>query len=74
MIAMTQREKGENLIIVAAVERYASMHNISVVEAFDLFKKYNLFKILRENYDTLHTQDLFEGAFFADDYIARQTA
>ena len=62
------------MIIVAAVERYAGMHGIGVVEAFDLFKKYDLFAILRENYDTLHTQDLFEGALFADDYIARQTA
>jgi len=70
---MTQTERNENLIIVAAVERYASMHAIDVVEAFDMFKKYDLFAILRENYDTLHTQDLFEGALFADDYISRQT-
>ena len=62
------------MIIVATVERYAAMHGISVVETFDLFKKYDLFTILRENYDTLHTQSLFEGASFADDYIARQTA
>jgi len=71
---MTQLERNENLIIVAAVERYASMHGIGVVEAFDLFNKYDLFSILRENYDTLHTQDLFEGALFAHDYITRQTA
>ena len=71
---MTQTERNENLIIVAAVERYASMHGIGVVEAFDLFKSYDLFSILRENYNTLHTQDLFEGASFAADYISRQTA
>ena len=71
---MTKTERSENLIIVAAVERYASMHDISVVEAFDLFKSYDLFSILRENYAALHTQDLFEGALFADDYIRRQTA
>ena len=71
---MTQIERNENLIIVAAVERYASMHGIVTVEAFDLFKRYDLFSILRENYETLHTQGLFEGAFFADDYISRQTA
>ena len=69
---MTQIERNKNLIIVAAVERYADMHGIGVVEAFDLFKRYDLFSILRENYDTLHTQDLFEGALFADDYITRQ--
>jgi len=66
--------RSENLIIVAAVERYAGMHGISTVEAFDLFKRYDLFSILRENYDTLHTQGLFEGALFANDYIERITS
>ena len=72
-IVLTQTERNENLIIVAAVDRYASMHGIGVVEAFDLFKEYDLFSILRENYGALHTQGIFEGASFADDYISRQT-
>jgi hypothetical protein len=29
---------------------------------------------LRNNYGTLHTQGLFEGAFFAEDYIMRHSA
>jgi hypothetical protein len=66
---MTQIERGQNLIIVAAIDRYADEHSISNQEAYALFLKYDLFNILRDNYDTLHTQELFEGAAFANDYI-----
>ena len=68
---MSETERLKNLIIVAAVERYADMHKISSIDAFDRFKTYGLFEILRNQYDILHTQDLFEGARFADDYISR---
>jgi hypothetical protein len=68
---MESIERCKNLIIVAAVERYADMHEISVVDAFDRFKRFNMFEILRSQYGVLHTQDLFEGARFADNYIER---
>jgi hypothetical protein len=71
---MTQNEREKNLIIVAAIDRYAEVHGISNLEAYERFKQFDLFRVLRDNYDTLHTQDLFEGAAFAEDYIARQTA
>lgn len=71
---MTQTDRAKNLIIVAAIDRYADMHDISNIEAFELFKRHGLLKLLRDNYDTLHTQGLFEGAAFADDYIARRSA
>lgn len=66
---MTQLERGQNLIIVAAIDRYADDHGISNAEAYALFRKHDLFNVLRDNYETLHTQDLFEGAAFARDYI-----
>ena len=68
---MTDTERTKNLIIVAAVEKYADMHEISVIEAYDRFKTFGLFEILRSQYEVLRTQDLFEGARFADDYITR---
>jgi hypothetical protein len=71
---VNQTEHIQNLILVAAVDGYAHTHNMSPVEAFDTFERYGLFEILRENYETLHTQELFEGARFADDYISRHTA
>ena len=71
---MSETDRLKNLIIVASVEQYADMHKIDTIEAFDRFKKYGLFEILRGQYDVLHTQDLFEGARFADDYISRVSA
>ena len=73
-VPLNQTEHIQNLIIVAAIDGYARQHNISPVEAFDIFERCGLFEILRENYETLHTQDLFEGARFADDYISRHNA
>jgi hypothetical protein len=74
VIVVSQTEHIQNLILVAAVDGYARKHNISPIEAFDIFEHYGLFEILRDNYETLHTQELFEGARFADDYIVRHTA
>jgi hypothetical protein len=71
---MTQTDRKKNLIVVAAIDRYADMHGIGNLEAFELFKRFGVLKLLRDNYDTLHTQDLFEGASFANDYIARNSA
>jgi len=70
---MLSRERQENLIIVAAVDRYANMHNISPLQAYEDFDQFDLFNILRNNYEALHTQGLFEGAVFADDYISRHS-
>jgi hypothetical protein len=70
---MTKEERGQNLIIVAAVEGYADTHRITPLEAFDLFERHDLFQILRDNYSTLHTQSLFEGAYFAEDYLSRSS-
>jgi len=69
---MLSKERQENLIIVAAIDKYARMHDISTIQAYEVFDRHKLFGVLRNNYETLHTQDLFEGARFADDYISRQ--
>jgi hypothetical protein len=71
---VTKVERGQNLILVAALDRYAHVHGLSAVEAFDVFAQHGVFDVLRENYATLHTRDLFEGAAFAEDYIEKQAA
>ncbi|MDR1078699.1 MAG: DUF3791 domain-containing protein [Propionibacteriaceae bacterium] len=71
---MTTMEREQNLIIVAALDRYAAEHDLTPLEAFDQFDRFGVFDLLRDNYATLHTQDLFEGARFAEDYITRQAA
>lgn len=69
----TERERIQNLILTAAIDGYASMHSISLLETVDLFKRFGVFGLLRDNYETLHTQDPYEGAAFADSYIARMS-
>ncbi|MDR1189089.1 MAG: DUF3791 domain-containing protein [Bifidobacteriaceae bacterium] len=71
---MASLEREQNLIIVAAVEGYSREHGITPLETFELFRRHDMFKVLRRNFDALHTQDLFEGARFAHDYLARQAA
>ena len=68
---LPERERIENLIITATIDGYATMHSISLLETIDLFKRSGIFGLLRDNYETLHTQDIYEGAAFADSYIKR---
>jgi hypothetical protein len=68
---MTQKEKEQNLMIVAAVDGYAYKHGITASEALSIFRRHDIFSRLRNNYETLHTQSLDESAAFAEDVIAR---
>ncbi|MDR1383077.1 MAG: DUF3791 domain-containing protein [Planctomycetaceae bacterium] len=59
----------ENLLIVCAVEGYAHRHNITTQETLKLFKEYDVARAIRNCYNTLHTQDIDETVYFAEDYI-----
>ena len=65
------RIRDENLMIVTAVEGYSFNHGIETEEAFDLFRRHNVFGLLRSQYDTLHTQSLDESILFAEDILSR---
>lgn len=67
------RARDENLMIVAAVEGYSFKHDIEEKNAFDLFKQYGVFDLIRSQYDTLHTQSLDESVSFAEDIILSRT-
>jgi hypothetical protein len=71
---MTQAERDSNLMVVAAVVGYADRHDISVVAAFDMLRRHDVLALIRENYETLHTQSFDESVGFAEDVIARKTA
>jgi hypothetical protein len=71
---MTQAERDSNLMVVAAVVGYANNHGISAVAAFDMLRQHDVIALIRENYETLHTQSLDESVGFAEDVIARKTA
>ena len=58
-------------MVVAAVEGYSFEHGLNEKDVFDLFSRYNLFNLLRSQYDTLHTQSLDEGVSFAKDFLSR---
>jgi hypothetical protein len=66
---LEQRERDENLLVVAAVEGYALKHGITAKETLALFDKNDLVCLIRSNYGTLHTQSLEESAVFAEDYL-----
>jgi hypothetical protein len=70
---MTQKEIDQNLMIVAAVEGYAQKHDVDPADSFALFKKCDLFSMIRSCYGMLHTQSIDESLAFAEDIIARKT-
>ena len=58
-------------MVVTAVEGYSLEHGINEKEVFDLFSRQNVFKLLRSQYDTLHTQSLDESVSFAEDVLSK---
>jgi hypothetical protein len=72
MLIMTQRERDENLMLVVAVEEYAHKYNITPQETLLLFLQNNINNLIRKNYDALHTQNLDESFYFAEDILTRK--
>jgi len=70
----TQREKEENLMIVAAVIGYALKHDLETPVVYDLFSKNDVPGKIRSCYDVLHTQGIDESLYFAEDILARNGA
>ena len=63
------QEKEKNLIVVAAAEELARRRSLKTAEALALFRQHSVFKALRDQYETLHTQDLDESADFAESLL-----
>nr|AGS53963.1 hypothetical protein [uncultured bacterium contig00151] len=70
----TEDQRDRNLLVVAAVEGYASRYKISASETLELFLKHGITDSIRRCYETLHTQDLSECVLFAEDILARKSA
>ena len=71
---MTDTQRNENLLVVVAVEEYSKRHCISAHETIKLFLKHGITEAIRQCYETLHTQDLYECVSFAEDILRRKTA
>ena len=69
---MIQRQRDENLMLVAAVEQYAQKYGISTIKSLALFRQYGIAALLRRHYNALHTQPLEESFYFAEDIIKRK--
>ena len=69
-IQPTDNERDQNLMIVYAVEGYSQRHNLSEKDVIALFQKYGINRLIRDNYNVLHTQDLDESISFAEDVLS----
>ncbi|MDR0764690.1 MAG: DUF3791 domain-containing protein [Synergistaceae bacterium] len=64
------RKRDENLKVVAALEGYSFKNDIDAKTAYDLFRRYDIFNLIRGEYDTLHTHTPDESVSFAEDALA----
>ena len=71
---MNDTQHDKNLLVVAAVEEYARRHQISAHETLGIFLKYGITDSIRDCYETLHTQDIYESVSFAEDILKRKSA
>jgi hypothetical protein len=68
---MTGEQRDENLMIVYAVEGYARRHGLAEKDVHSLFQKHQIAKSIRKFYNVLHTQDLDENVYFAEDVLKK---
>ena len=69
---MTNLKNDANLLVVFAVEEYARQHGISAHETLGKFLKFGVTESIRQCYETLHTQDIYECVSFAEDILERK--
>jgi hypothetical protein len=69
---MESIENDKNLLVIEAIEGFAYNHNISSSKALDIFNKYDLIKLIRSQYEVLHTQSLEESIWFVEDIVRRK--
>jgi hypothetical protein len=69
---MNNNQREENLLVVFSVEEYARKNKISAHEALQLFLKFGITESIRQCYETLHTQDIYETLSFAEDILKRK--
>ena len=68
--SMTETEREQNLMIVYAVEGYSQRHKLPEKDVLALFRENGINRLIRKNYNALHTQGLDEGISFAEDALA----
>ena len=74
LFLMSDNLNDKNLLVVVAVEEYARRHEIPAYEALATFLKFGITDSIRQCYETLHTQDIYESVSFAEDILKRKNA
>jgi len=69
---MSRNQHDENLLVVVAVEEYSRRHGMPAHETLGLFLKHGITESIRQCYETLHTQDIYECVSFAEDILKRR--
>jgi len=69
---VTETERDQNLMLIYAVEGYSQRNNLPERDVLILFRKYGINRLIRKNYNALHTQDLDESISFAEDILLRK--
>ena len=54
------------------MEEYAKKYGITAYEALSIFIKFGITESIRQCYETLHTQDIYESLSFAEDILKRK--
>lgn len=65
------RKQDENFIIVATAEEYAYKHKMILSDVLHLFEKYNMFSILKSQYEVLHMLDISDSVSLVESIIER---
>jgi hypothetical protein len=63
-----------NLLIVTAVEGYSAKHNLPTDVALKRLRDAKAISAIRRNYESLHTQSIYESIDFVDDFVNRNFA
>jgi hypothetical protein len=71
-MVVLDNERDKNLMLVYAVEGYSQLHNLPEKDVIALFQKHGINRLIRDNYNALHTQNLDESVSFAEDVLSWQ--
>ena len=65
------REDDEKLIYVSTVEEYSFRHDLPVCDVLRLFKRNNIDKLLKTQYEVLHTLDISDSVSMVESILGR---
>ena len=65
------REDDEKLIYVSTVEEFAFRHSLPVCDVLRLFKRHNIEKLLKSQYEVLHMLEISDSVSMVESILGR---